>query len=93
MLEALHPSPVVRLNRAIASGQIQGPLAGLEMLQGLDCELARYQPYHATLGSFWRDHHQPDCAAECYRRALLLSVSVAEKGYFRVILDALDVST
>ncbi len=35
-LEALVPSPVVRLNRAIAVAEADGPLAGLRLLDGLD---------------------------------------------------------
>ena len=89
MLEALYPSPVVRLNHAIATGQVRGALAGLEMLDGLEQELATYQPYHAAQGSFWRDLQQFDRAAVCFRRALELSVAEAEKGYFRSVLASL----
>ena len=35
-LEALTPSPVVRLNRAVAVAEADGPLAGLHLLEGLD---------------------------------------------------------
>ncbi len=35
-LEALVPSPVVRLNRAVAVAEADGPLAGLRLLEGLD---------------------------------------------------------
>ncbi|WP_248583258.1 DUF6596 domain-containing protein [Nocardioides sp. InS609-2] len=35
-LEALVPSPVVRLNRAVAVAEADGPFAGLRLLEGLD---------------------------------------------------------
>ncbi|MEO5983799.1 MAG: DUF6596 domain-containing protein [Pedococcus sp.] len=39
-LEALSPSPVVRLARAVAVAEAQGPRAGLHLLDGLDDQLS-----------------------------------------------------
>ena len=49
-LERIDPSPVVRVNRAIAIAQADGPHVGLAVLRTLDGDerLARYQPYHAA---------------------------------------------
>jgi RNA polymerase sigma factor (sigma-70 family) len=41
VLEALAPSPVVTLNRAVAVAMVNGPAAGLELLAGLDDALGR----------------------------------------------------
>ncbi len=38
-LEAVTPSPAVRLNRAIAVAEAEGPAAGLALLEGLDAAL------------------------------------------------------
>ncbi|WP_200846919.1 RNA polymerase sigma factor [Arthrobacter sp. 18067] len=41
VLEAVAPSPVVALNRAVAVAMVNGPVAGLELLAGLDSVLGR----------------------------------------------------
>ncbi|QOT23198.1 RNA polymerase sigma factor [Paenarthrobacter sp. YJN-D] len=41
VLEAVAPSPVVTLNRAVAMAMVNGPAAGLELLAGLDDALGR----------------------------------------------------
>jgi len=41
VLEAVAPSPVVTLNRAVAVAMVNGPAAGLELLAGLDDALGR----------------------------------------------------
>jgi RNA polymerase sigma-70 factor, ECF subfamily len=55
-LERIDPSPVVRVNRAIAIAQADGPHAGLAVLRTLDGDerLARYQPYHAARAELLR---------------------------------------
>ena len=42
-LEALDPSPVVRINRAVAVAECDGPAAGLALLDGLDARGAGHQ--------------------------------------------------
>jgi RNA polymerase sigma factor (sigma-70 family) len=41
VLEALAPSPVVTLNRAVAVARVEGPAAGLTLLDGLDSPLGK----------------------------------------------------
>ncbi|WP_209320094.1 RNA polymerase sigma factor [Paenarthrobacter nicotinovorans] len=41
VLDAVAPSPVVTLNRAVAVARVHGPAAGLELLAGLDEALGR----------------------------------------------------
>ncbi|MFS2087517.1 RNA polymerase sigma factor [Paenarthrobacter nicotinovorans] len=48
VLEALAPSPVVTLNRAVAMAMVNGPAAGLELLAGLDDALGRSHRLHAV---------------------------------------------
>ena len=56
-LMSVAPSPVVALNRAIAIGQRDGPVRGLEELRGMrdSSRLDRYPFYPAAIGEFeWR---------------------------------------
>lgn len=47
-LDAIAPSPIVTLNRAVALAEVHGPSAGLRVLDGL--ELDGYHLFHATRG-------------------------------------------
>lgn len=89
MLERIHPSPVVRLNRAVAVSQMEGPVAGLELLEGLDDALAEYLPFHAARGYLWASVHRDDKAADCYRVAQRLARTKAETAYFHTLLTEL----
>jgi RNA polymerase sigma-70 factor (ECF subfamily) len=55
-LERFDPSPVVTVNRAVAVGFAEGPVAGLAILDGLDAaaRLERYQPLHAARAELLR---------------------------------------
>ncbi|MCM0616339.1 RNA polymerase sigma factor [Paenarthrobacter sp. TYUT067] len=50
VLEAVAPSPVVTLNRAVAVAMVHGPAAGLELLAGLDTALGRTHRLDAVRG-------------------------------------------
>jgi RNA polymerase sigma factor (sigma-70 family) len=52
MLLALQPSPVIRLNRAIALAQVAGAAAGLREVDTLEGSLTGYHLFHATRGRF-----------------------------------------
>jgi len=47
-LVRLDPSPIVRLNRAIAVGESDGPDLGLALVDQLAGELGGYHPFHAA---------------------------------------------
>jgi len=47
-LALIHPSPVVRLNRAVAVGFADGPEAGIDALGELSDELSSYHSYHTA---------------------------------------------
>jgi RNA polymerase sigma-70 factor (ECF subfamily) len=55
-LLTLHRSPVYLLNRAIVVAQIEGPQAGIRLLDeaGQDSALRHYHLFDATLGDFYR---------------------------------------
>ncbi|MBF6395176.1 RNA polymerase subunit sigma-24 [Nocardia cyriacigeorgica] len=77
-LLTLTGSPVVRLNRAVAIGEADGPQAGLAELKQLDPDLPRYSAVRAYLLERAGDLEQ---AAELYTRAARLATSVPERDH------------
>ncbi|MDA3646960.1 sigma-70 family RNA polymerase sigma factor [Saccharopolyspora indica] len=77
-LVGLTGSPVVRLNRAVAVGEADGPRAGLAALAELDAALPRYAAVAAYL-------HERDgdlaTAARLYSEAAQKAANVAERDY------------
>ncbi|GAA1529584.1 RNA polymerase sigma factor [Nocardioides humi] len=61
----LAPSPVVALNRAVAVGEVDGPLAGLRQVEGLPADLPRRDAVAAWL------HERAGDRAEAARRYAL----------------------
>lgn len=91
-LDALAPSPVVTLNRAVAIGMAHGPGHGLRALEALASEpsMAKYIPFYAARADFQRRTGDLEGAAGAYRRALELSDNDTEARYFRRRLEELD---
>ncbi|MGW7534736.1 RNA polymerase sigma factor [Amycolatopsis sp. NPDC054798] len=77
-LLALTDSPIVRLNRAVAVGEADGPRAGLKALAELDDKL----PRHAAVAAYL---HERDgdlgTAARLYREAAEKAPNVAERNH------------
>jgi RNA polymerase sigma-70 factor (ECF subfamily) len=71
-LERLTPSPVITINRAVAVAQVDGPEAGLAILEPLsrDARLADHQPLHAALAELHAASGDADAADAAYREAL-----------------------
>jgi RNA polymerase sigma-70 factor, ECF subfamily len=80
-LERLTGSPVVRLNRAVAVAEAQGPARALPLLEDLDDQLPRYHLLHATRADFLRRMGRPTAAREEYAKALGLAGSSPERAY------------
>ena len=79
-LVELDPSPVVRLNRAVAvalSGRLEDGLALVERIAGLE----DYHLLHAARADLLRRLDRRDEAAAAYRRALELTANEAEARY------------
>jgi RNA polymerase sigma-70 factor (ECF subfamily) len=70
-LEQLTNSPVVTMNRAVAVAELEGPEAGLALLDRLDLDDYRY--YHSTRADLLRRLGRDDEARAAYARALELS--------------------
>ncbi|MDQ0118026.1 RNA polymerase sigma-70 factor (ECF subfamily) [Pseudarthrobacter defluvii] len=85
------PSPVVRLNRAIALGFAVGYAEGLEELDvlGGDPQLARYPYLAAARGDFLVRLGRPEEARVAFEEALILTDNDAERRFLRGRLDEL----
>lgn len=82
-LEALTPSPVIALNRAIAVSMAEGPAAALALLDALDGPvLAGYQHLPAARGDCLRRLGRWAEAAAAYRRARELTRNRREQVFF-----------
>ncbi|WP_329043206.1 RNA polymerase subunit sigma-24 [Streptomyces sp. NBC_00178] len=77
-LAKLTDSPVVRLNRAVAVGEADGPRAGLAALAALDASLPRYTAVAAYLHE--RDG-DPVTAARLYAEAAHQAPDLAERDH------------
>jgi RNA polymerase sigma-70 factor (ECF subfamily) len=70
-------SPVVELNRAIAVAELDGPEAGLAVLDGLDLDHYRY--FHSARADLLRRAGRDDEARHAYQHALELAQTDAER--------------
>jgi RNA polymerase sigma-70 factor, ECF subfamily len=78
-LEQITNSPVVTMNRAIAAAELEGPEAGLALLDGLALDDYRY--YHATRADLLRRLGRDGDARAAYTRALELTQPGAEQRF------------
>ena len=90
-LAEVAPSPVVELNRAVAIGLAQGPLAGLAALDAIDVSALReYHLLPAARADFLRRLGRRAEAAAAYRRALGLADNAREQAFYERRLAACD---
>jgi RNA polymerase sigma-70 factor (ECF subfamily) len=78
-LARLAPSPVVRLNQAVAHAQVSDPADALARLEGLSADLARYHLFHAVRAELLTTLGRHDEAREANRTALGLTDNDAER--------------
>ena len=86
-LECLWPTPVVRLNRAVAVAMATGPEAGLAMIASVEDDLSNYHLMHAARADLLRRLERWDEAATAYRRALGKTSNAAERAFLSARLD------
>jgi RNA polymerase sigma-70 factor (ECF subfamily) len=77
------PTPVVELNRAVAVGMSEGPEAGLSLVTALEAsgKLTGYHLLPATKADLYRRLGRAGEAAACYREALALASTDAERRF------------
>jgi len=73
------PSPIVRLNRAIAAAELDGPEVALAEIDGL--LLDGYHAFHATRADLLRRLGRSEEARAAYDRAIELAGNTAETAY------------
>jgi RNA polymerase sigma-70 factor (ECF subfamily) len=84
----LAPSPIVRLNRAIATRYTHGPEAALAEVESIAPDLGEYRLLHATRAELLRALGRAEQAQESLRRALNLATNPAERDLLRRRLSA-----
>lgn len=90
-LAAIAPSPVVRLNRAVALGWAEGPAAALPEIEALagDRRMADYQPYWAARGRICAELGRRTEAYEALTLAVGLSSDPAVRRWLQRGLEGL----
>src|SRR5258706_290369 len=89
-LIAVTGSIVVAINRAVALAELEGPAAGMALLDALqsDRRLAEYQPYWAARAELLARLENSVAAPEAYPRALGLEADPAVRRYLQRRLAA-----
>ncbi|MGW0557185.1 RNA polymerase sigma factor [Streptomyces sp. NPDC002926] len=87
-LLALAPSPVVALNRAVAVAEVEGPGAGLALVDSLD--LGGFHLFHAVRADLLRRLGRDSEAALAYEAAIARTENAAERDFLRRGLQSLN---
>lgn len=80
-LIGVDPSPIVRLNRAIAVAELDGPDVALAEIDRLIETLDGYHAYHAARADLLRRVGRSDESRTAYDRAIQLAGNPAERAY------------
>ena len=78
-LLAFGANPIVELNRAVAVAEIDGPAAGLTLVDGI--QLSDYAPYHAVRANLLRRLGRIVDADRAYERAIALTDNSVEREF------------
>ena len=89
-LEQLQPSPVVTLNRAVATSKVRGPAEALAMIEPLAAPLASYFHFHGLKGALLKQLGRSEEARAAFDRAIALANTAAEAAHIRTHLDSLQ---
>jgi RNA polymerase sigma-70 factor (ECF subfamily) len=92
LLERIQPSPVVTLNKAVAVSKLQGPDAGLKLIEPLADRLDGYFYFHGVKGGLLMQAGHHKGAREAFDRAIALANSPAECAHIRQQIDKLRVA-
>jgi len=91
LLENRWPTPVVRVNRAVAVAEVAGPQAGLALLDELvGGPTERWHLYWSTRADFQRRLGDTAAAAESYRQALSCPCNDSDRRFMERRLAALE---
>jgi predicted RNA polymerase sigma factor len=81
LLERITHNPMVALNRAIAIAMVDGPSAGLALLEALAEPLAESHRLHATRAHLLERAGEHEAALADYRAAAARTTSLPERDY------------
>jgi len=81
LLERMSDNPMVTLNRAIALAMVEGPAAGLKLLETLDAALAGHHRLHAVRAHLLEMSGHRAAAISEYRIAAGRTASIPEQRY------------
>ena len=84
----LEPTPVIRLNRAVAHAEA-GAANALDLLAALGAELDDYQPYHAACAEYLARAGRITESRAAYARAIALAASAADAAFLTTRRGAL----
>jgi RNA polymerase sigma-70 factor (ECF subfamily) len=87
-LMAAAPSPVVALNRAVAVAEVEGPAAGLALVEGL--ALDGYYLFHAIRADLLKRLGRTAEAASAYEAAIARTSNAAERAFLQRSREALS---
>lgn len=92
LLERIHPTPVIRLNRVVAVAMVEGPERGVALLDELadESSLETYHLFHAARADLLRRSGRDGDAADAYRTALRLCASPVERRFLESRLASLS---
>jgi RNA polymerase sigma factor (sigma-70 family) len=85
LLEDLAPNPMVTLGHAVAVAMVQGPQAGLALLEPLDSgdRLSGHHRLYAVRAHLLEMTGDHEAAGSCYRQAARLTTSLPEQHYLQ----------
>ena len=86
-LARLDPSPVIALNRAVAVAEVNGPAAGLHLVDSLDFD--GYHLFHAIRGDLLARLGRAADARQAFQRAAELTGNQRERSYLLARRDVL----
>jgi RNA polymerase sigma factor (sigma-70 family) len=83
LLERISPGPMVTLNRAVALAMVNGPQAGLELLEALQADerMAGHHRLHAVRAHLLEMAGEPERARNSYLLAARRTTSLPERRY------------
>jgi RNA polymerase sigma-70 factor (ECF subfamily) len=88
-LAARNPSPVIRLNLAVAVAMADGPETGLKLIDSID-GLDRFHLMHSARADLLRRLGRTGEAAEAYRLALSLAGEESDRRFLQSRIDSLS---
>lgn len=90
-LYKIQPTPVIKLNRAVALSYACSPKEAIDDLKTLEEHFTTYQPFFAVKADFLRRNGDMKGAKNYYLRAIKLSGNEAEKSFLKNRMESLTI--